>query len=114
MQYKTIQELYLSLGVAGAIIVVFLGVFVFTVIQNDKRRNREFEKMIEKIDGLQTNDTNFQMAIEKLSEAIKELSTSNRVIVDIVGRLDYYNKDLNKKLDKHDEKCDKILDSIRR
>lgn len=113
MEYKTIQELYTSLGVAGAIIVVFLGVFVYTIVQNDKRRSREMTEIIKKLRNLQMNDTNFQNAMENLSEAVKELSKTNKIVADTVGKLDYFNRDINRKLEKHDEKCDKILDSLR-
>ena len=113
MEYKTIQELYTSLGVAGAIIVVFLGVFVYTIVQNDKRRSREMTEIIKELRNLQINDTNFQNAMENLSEAVKELAKTNKVVADTVGKLDYFNRDINRKLEKHDEKCDKILDSLR-
>lgn len=113
MEYKTIQELYTSLGVAGAIIVVFLGVFVYTIVQNDKRRSREMSEIIKELRSLQMNDTNFQNAMENLSAAVKELSTTNKIVADTVGKLDYFNRDINRKLEKHDEKCDKILDSLR-
>lgn len=113
MEYKTIQELYTSLGVAGAIIVVFLGVFVYTIVQNDKRRSREMTEIIKELRNLQMNDTNFQNAMENLSEAVKELAKTNKIVADTVGKLDYFNRDINRKLEKHDEKCDKILDSLR-
>lgn len=113
MEYKTLQELYTSLGVAGAIIVVFLGVFVYTIVQNDKRRSREMSEIIKELRNLQMNDTNFQNAMENLSEAVKELSKTNKIVADTVGKLDYFNRDINRKLEKHDEKCDKILDSLR-
>lgn len=113
MEYKTIQELYTSLGVAGAIIVVFLGVFVYTIVQNDKRRSREMTEIIKELRNLQMNDTNFQNTIENLSEAVKELSKTNKIVADTVGKLDYFDRDINRKLEKHDEKCDKILDSLR-
>ena len=113
MEYKTLQELYTSLGVAGAIIVVFLGVFVYTIVQNDKRRSREMSEIIKELRNLQMNDTNFQNAMENLSEAVKELSKTNKIVADTVSKLDYFNRDINRKLEKHDEKCDKILDSLR-
>lgn len=114
MEYKTIEELYTSLGVAGAIIVVFLGVFVYTIVQNDKRRSQEMTEIIRELRNLQMNDTNFQNAMENLSEAVKELSTTNKIVADTVSKVDYYNRELHKKLDKHDEKSDKILDELRR
>lgn len=114
MEYKTIQELYTSLGVAGAIIVVFLGVFVYTIIQNDKTRSREMAEIVRELRKLQTNDTNFQNAMENLSEAVKELSRTNKIVADTVGKVDYFNRDINRKLEKHDEKCDKILDELRK
>ena len=114
MEYKTIEELYLAVGVAGAIIVVFLGVFVYTIVQNDKRRNQEMTKIIQELRNLQINDTNFQNAMENLSEAVKELSTTNKIVADTVGKLDYFNRDINRKLEKHDDKADKILDELRK
>lgn len=114
MEYKTIEELYLAVGVAGAIIIVFLGVFVYTIVQNDKRRSQEMTEIIRELRNLQMNDTNFQNAMENLSEAVKELSTTNKIVADTVSKVDYYNRELHKKLDKHDEKSDKILDELRR
>lgn len=114
MQYKTIEELYTSLGVAGAIIVVFLGVFVYVIVQNDKRRSQEMKEIIDKIGNLQINDSNFEHAMDNLSLAVRELSETNKIVAKTVNQIDYYNKDLNKKLEKHDEKSDKILDEMRR
>lgn len=114
MEYKTIEELYLAVGVAGAIIVVFLGVFVYTIVQNDKRRSREMAEIIQALRNLQLNDTKFQSAMENLSEAVKELSATNKIVADTVGKLDYFNRDINRKLEKHDDKADKILDELRK
>lgn len=114
MEYKTIEELYLAVGVAGAIIVVFLGVFVYTIVQNDKRRSREMAEIIQELRNLQLNDTKFQSAMENLSEAVKELSATNKIVADTVGKLDYFNRDINRKLEKHDDKADKILDELRK
>lgn len=114
MEYKTIEELYLAVGVAGAIIIVFLGVFVYTIVQNDKRRSREMAEIIQELRNLQLNDTKFQSAMENLSEAVKELSTTNKIVADTVSKVDYYNRELHRKLEKHDEKSDKILDELRK
>ena len=114
MEYKTVEELYLAVGVAGAIIIVFLGVFVYTIIQNDKRRTQEMTEIIQELKNLQINDTKFQSAMENLSEAVKELSTTNKIVADTVGKLDYFNRDINRKLEKHDDKADKILEELRK
>ena len=114
MEYKTIEELYLAVGVAGAIIIVFLGVFVYTIVQNDKRRSREMAEIIQELRSLQLNDTKFQSAMENLSEAVKELSATDKIVADTVGKLDYFNRDINRKLEKHDDKADKILDELRK
>lgn len=114
MEYKTIQELYLAVGVAGAIIIVFLGLFTYLVISNDKKRTEQINSIIERIGTLQINDTDFKSLIENLTETVKEVSTTNRIVADTVNRLDYYNKDLHKKLEKHDDKVEKILDELRK
>jgi preprotein translocase subunit YajC len=67
MEYKTIQELYLAVGVAGAIIVVFLGLFTYLVITNDRRRTEQINNIIEKVGTLQINDTDFKSLIENLT-----------------------------------------------
>lgn len=114
MEYKTIQELYLAVGVAGAIIIVFLGLFTYLVISNDKKRTEQINSIIDRIGTLQINDTDFKSLIENLTETVKEVSTTNRIVADTVNRLDYYNKDLHKKLDKHDDRVEKILDELRK
>lgn len=114
MEYKTIQELYLAVGVAGAIIIVFLGLFTYLVIANDKKRTEQINSIIDRIGTLQINDTDFKSLIENLTETVKEVSTTNRIVADTVNRLDYYNKDLHRKLEKHDDKVDRILDEIRK
>lgn len=114
MEYKTIEELYLAVGVAGAIIIVFLGLFTYLVIANDKKRTEQINSIIDRIGTLQINDTDFKSLIENLTETVKEVSTTNRIVADTVNRLDYYNKDLHRKLEKHDEKSDKILDELRK
>lgn len=114
MEYKTIEELYLAVGVAGAIIIVFLGLFTYLVIANDKKRTEQINSIIDRIGTLQINDTDFKSLIENLTETVKEVSTTNRIVADTVNRLDYYNKDLHKKLEKHDDKVEKILDELRK
>lgn len=114
MEYKTIEELYLAVGVAGAIIIVFLGLFTYLVIANDKKRTEQINSIIDRIGTLQINDTDFKSLIENLTETVKEVSTTNRIVADTVNRLDYYNKDLHRKLEKHDDKVDRILDEIRK
>ena len=74
MEYKTIQELYLAVGVAGAIIIVFLGLFTYLVIANDKKRTKQIDDLIKSISTLQMNDTDFKTLIESLIESVKELS----------------------------------------
>ena len=114
MEYKTIEELYLAIGVAGSIIVVFLGLFTYLVISNDKKRTEQMDNLINKVGTLQMNDTDFKTLIQSLTESVKELSTTNKIVADTVNRLDYYNKDLHHKLEKHDEKSDRILETLRK
>lgn len=114
MEFKTVEELYTTLGITGAIVVVFLGVFVYMIVQNDKRRSVEMGKIIDRLGDLKSNDTNFESAMQNLSAAVKELSETNKIVADTVNKLDYYNRDLNRKLEKHDEKSDKIIDILRK
>lgn len=114
MEYKTIEELYLAVGVAGAIIIVFLGVFVYTIVQNDKRRSQEMKEITDTLKQLILDNQLLNTAIDKLSEATKEVATTNRIVADTVGKLDYFNRDINRKLEKHDDKADKILDELRK
>ena len=71
-------------------------------------------EIIQELRNLQLNDTKFQSAMENLSEAVKELSTTNKIVADTVSKVDYYNRELHRKLEKHDEKSDKILDELRK
>lgn len=112
MQYKTIQELYLAIGVAGAIVVVFLALFTYLVVSSDKKRTQQMDDVVDKLSTLQINDNDFKVLMQGLTETVKELSTTNRIVADTVSRLDFYNKDLRKKLDKHDDKSDRILDAM--
>lgn len=114
MEYKTIQELYLAVGVAGAIIIVFLGVFVYTIVQNDKRRSQEMKEITDTLKQLILDNQLLNTAIDKLSEATKEVATTNRIVAETVNKVDYYNRELHRKLDKHDDKVEKILDEIRK
>lgn len=113
MQYKTIQELYLAIGVAGSIIVVFLALFTYLVVASDKKRTQQMDDVVDKLSTLQINDNDFKVLMQGLTETVKELSTTNRIVADTVSKLDFYSKDLHKKLDKHDEKSEKILEEIR-
>lgn len=114
MEYKTIEELYLAVGVAGAIIVVFLGVFVYTIVQNDKRRSQEMKEITDTLKQLILDNQLLNTAIDKLSEATKEVATTNRIVADTVNKVDYYNQELHRKLDKHDDKVEKILDELKK
>ena len=71
------------------------------------------DDVVDKLSTLQINDNDFKVLMQGLTETVKELSTTNRIVADTVSKLDLYSKDLHKKLDKHDEKSDKILDEIR-
>lgn len=112
MQYKTIQELYLAVGVAGAIVVVFLGLFTYLVVASEKKRAEQMDRLVDKLAELQTNDVGFKNLMQGLTETVKELSATNRIVAETVSRLDFYNKDLHKKLEKHDNKSDRILDAV--
>lgn len=114
MQYKTIQELYLAVGVAGCIVVVFLALFTYLVVTSEKKRSEQMDKLVDKLSDLQTNDVDFKNLMQGLTETVKELSTTNRIVADTVSRLDFYNKDLHKKLDRHDAKSEQILDRMRK
>lgn len=114
MEYKTIEELYLAVGVAGAIIIVFLGVFVYTIVQNDKRRSQEMKEITDTLKQLILDNQLLNTAIDKLSEATKEVATTNRIVADTVNKVDYYNRELHRKLDKHDDKVEKILDELKK
>lgn len=113
MEYKTIEELYLAVGVAGAIIVVFLGIFVYTIVQSDKRRNQEMRDITESLKKLILDSQLLNTAIDKLSEATKEVASTNRIVAETVNKVDYYNRELHRKMDRHDEKSDRILEEIR-
>lgn len=110
--YKSIEELYLAVGVAGAIVIVFLALFTYLVINSDKKRTEQMDSIVDKVSNLQLNDTDFKHLIESLTDSVKELSTTNRVVAETVHRLDYYNKDLQHKLEKHDAKADRVLDKL--
>lgn len=112
MDYKNLQELYLAVGVAGAIIIVFLALFTYLVVHSDKKRTDQIDKIVDKVAGLQTNDENFKQLMENLTETVKELATTNRVVADTVNKLDFYNKDIAKKLDRHDARSEKIYERL--
>lgn len=114
MEYKTIEELYLAVGVAGAIIVVFLGIFVYMIVQNDKRRSQEMKEITDTLKQLILDNQLLNTAIDKLSEATKEVATTNRIVADTVNKVDYYNREIHRKLDKHDDKVEKILDELKK
>lgn len=113
MQYKTIQELYLAVGVAGAIVVVFLALFTYLVVASEKKRSGQMDKLVDKLSDLQTNDVDFKTLMEGLTETVKELSKTNRIVAETVNKLDFYSEDLHKKLERHDAKSERILDKIR-
>lgn len=113
MEYKNIEELYLAVGVAGAIIVVFLAIFVYLIISNNKKTVKIMEDIVEEVRCLKSNDKNFEQLMTNLAAAIDKLSDANKIVADTVNKLDYYNKDLNRKVEKHDEKADKILEEMR-
>ena len=100
MEYKSMQELYLAVGVAGAIVVVFLGLFTYLVINNDKKRTEQLASIVDKVANLQTNDKLFENLMQEMTEAVKELSITNRNVSETVNKLDFYNKDLHRKADK--------------
>ena len=61
MEYKTIQELYLAIGVAGSIIVVFLALFTYLVVSSDKKRTQQMDDVVDKLSTLQINDNDFNV-----------------------------------------------------
>lgn len=114
MEYKNIEELYLAVGVAGAIIVVFLAIFVYLIISNNKKTVKNMEDIVEEVRCLKSNDKNVEQLLTNLAAAIDKLSDTNKIVADTVNKLDYFNRDLHRKIEKHDEKADKILDEMRK
>ena len=108
MEYKTIGELYLALGVAGVIIVVFLGIFVYLIYNNNQNTISQMKKIVEDTKNLQANDSRFENLVLALTEVTKELANTVDKMSDTLIKVDYYNKDLNKKLEKHDSRAEKM------
>lgn len=100
MEYKNIQELYLALGVAGSIVVVFLAIFVYLIVQNNTKAVKQIDKVVDKMVSLENNDTKFEEVIEGLTDAVKEVATTNRIMADTLNKVDFYNKELHKKSDR--------------
>ena len=112
MEYKTIGELYLALGVAGVIIVVFLGIFVYLIYNNNQNTISQMKKLVEDTKNLQANDNRFENLILALTDVTKELANTVDKMSDTLIKVDYYNKNLSRNLEKHDDRVVKISEDI--
>ena len=112
---QPLQEAYVVLGFGAFILVIFIIVFIVLINRNLKLQDKlldKYEKLSEGVDTLNGNDERFERLVNQLVEAVKELSTTNRIVADTVSKLDFYNKNFHKQLEKHDEKADKIIDKL--
>lgn len=112
MDYKTIEELYLAIGVAGAIIVVFLGIFVYMIVSNNKYTISQMEGLVKETKNLQLNDNRFENLVLALTDVTKELANTVDKMSDTLIKVDYYNKNLFRNLEKHDDRAVKISEDI--
>lgn len=115
--FKTLQEAQMALGFAGFILVVFIFVFiilVYRVLKIQDKLTEKYEDISKGVNELGGNDDRFERLMNELITAVKELSSTNRIVAETVSKLDFYNKDLRKKLEKHDEKAEKILEEARK
>ena len=110
--YKTIEELYLAIGVAGAIIVVFLGIFVYMIVNNNKYTIGKMEDLVKETKNLQLNDNRFETLVLALTDVTKELANTVDKMSDTLIKVDYYNKNLSRDLEKHDNRAVKISEDI--
>ena len=110
--YKTIEELYLAIGVAGAIIVVFLGIFVYMIVNNNKYTIGKMEDLVKETKNLQANDNRFETLVLALTDVTKELANTVDKMSDTLIKVDYYNKNLSRNLEKHDDRAIKISEDI--
>ena len=110
--YKTIEELYLAIGVAGAIIVVFLGIFVYMIVNNNKYTIGKMEDLVKETKNLQANDNRFETLVLALTDVTKELANTVDKMSDTLIKVDYYNKNLSRDLEKHDNRAVKISEDI--
>ena len=112
MDYKTIEELYLAIGVAGAIIVVFLGIFVYLIVSNNKYTISQMEDLVKETKNLQLNDNRFENLVLALTDVTKELANTVDKMSDTLIKVDYYNKNLSRNLEKHDDRVVKMSEDI--
>ena len=112
MDYKTIEELYLAIGVAGAIIVVFLGIFVYLIVSNNKYTISQMEGLVKETKNLQLNDNRFENLVLALTDVTKELANTVDKMSDTLIKVDYYNKNLFRNLEKHDDRVVKMSEDI--
>ena len=112
MDYKTIEELYLAIGVAGAIIVVFLGIFVYLIVSNNKYTISQMEDLVKETKNLQLNDNRFENLVLALTDVTKELANTVDKMSDTLIKVDYYNKNLFRNLEKHDDRVVKMSEDI--
>ena len=110
MEFKTFQELYLAVGVAGFLVII--GAVAFLIMM--KQLIKSLNELTPRLSKLESNDSRFEEVIEGLTEAVKEVATTNRIMAETLNRVDFYNKSLHKQVEKHDEKADKILEEIRK
>ena len=95
-----------------AIIVVFLAIFVYLIIQNNNKTMKQIDEIVSKVVSLENNDHRFEEVIEGLTSAVKEVATTNRIMADTLNKLYFYNKELHKKIERHDEKSEKIYNEV--
>ena len=70
------------------------------------------EDLVKETKNLQLNDNRFENLVLALTDVTKELANTVDKISDTLIKVDYYNKNLFRNLEKHDDRAVKISEDI--
>ena len=125
---EEITELIFKYGAASVILAIFLRQFIKMLDEKEKMADERNKEMLNKIEGLVTsldnlylNNNKMEALMVSLSDSVKQLSEATKTVASTIDRIDIYNRELARKVEKHDvstnarvEKLHDKLDEINR
>lgn len=116
---EEITELIFKYGAASVILAIFLRQFIKMLDEKEKMADERNKEMLNKIEGLVAsldnlylNNNKMEALMVSLSDSVKQLSEATKTVASTIDRIDIYNRELARKVEKHDARAEKLHDKL--
>lgn len=114
-----VTELIFKYGAASVILAIFLRQFIKMLDDKEKMADERNKEMLNKIEGLVAsldnlyiNNNKMESLMMSLSDSVKQLSEATKTVASTIDRIDIYNRELARKVEKHDERAEKLHEKL--